>query len=95
MKGSILGNILAVLYLFFSIFFIFISATCEGLCGLGVLIPAFPWINLADVIDLPYFKEDAIVFLFIGVILNMILAYFLGAGLGRLYKKMQEILIHL
>ncbi|GEM_PF-1874872 len=84
-KKSNIGYSLIVLYLIFTLCFVYNAMTCSGMfCGLSIVYPILPWPLFLE--NLEWVHDGKITYwLLVG--LNSAILYFLGFGIELFLKK--------
>lgn len=81
------GIVFVALYLVFSLVVYLYSFSCSGnFCGFYILMIALPWILMGPVLDL-FWVISWPLFFTIVILLNLVLFYFVGLGLSRLFGR--------
>lgn len=87
-KISKVGIGLVLIYIIFCIIIYIGALSCEGfICGIGIALIGIPWVfitvDILDILKLP----DIFSIIIIPVILNVILFYFLGVLIEKIFRR--------
>ena len=90
-KINKVGIILVVLYLAINVLLWIYASECRGwFCGLIVFAPTLPWFFTID--RMLFGSWDKFILIRLGIynLLNIILIYFIGIFINRLFKKVRK-----
>lgn len=88
MKRSKTGILIVTIYVLLITYFVYDGLTCSGMfCDLAITFPVMPWPLLLEQFS---WISDGIITYWVLVLLNIIILYFIGFGIGKLVGNFRK-----